>query len=418
MVRQNAFAPFEADSKEGEIPRARWSIRKGMKYALAVAIGCLIWSRTASAATADSHTLFLNDCQPSGCSIRVGNTNATTDTSDIPSTGSTVAAFNLGTAAWASVLSCVRSVMSPFDLTVTDQRPASGNYFEVIVAGTPSDLGLGSGTLAIGDAACTSVGNCRSFQSNALAFAFANVSVFASDLNGLCGDALQAIAGSWALDHVVDASDVMSYNAYSGVRTFHDAEACGSDCSNGQSPFGSACTGSGGTATHVCTSTGTSTQDEVQTLLALFGPASDNGQAGADSGGQAGESAAAGESGNGGSGGTSAGAAGADDNAGAGGQTSASGAQGGVSSGGHAGSGTHATGGESGRPGGTSIRGHGGSGASTPQSSSSSSGCGCRLSRRGPGRVAFLVPALAALMVLRRRSRRRGDRVRQWRVLS
>jgi len=211
-----------------------------MKRALGTAAILLLCGRSgAHAATAvDSHTLYFNNCQPNGCTIHVGATNALTDTSDLPSRTSTVAAFNQNATAWASVLSCARSVMSPFNVTITDQRPASGDFFELIVAGSASDIGAPSSTGAVADAPCTDIGVCNVYQPDAVVFAFANT--LGSDPNQICTAALQALAQTWALDHVVDPSDVMTYNDFTGLRTFHDGEACGSDCVNDLSPSVSA----------------------------------------------------------------------------------------------------------------------------------------------------------------------------------
>lgn len=339
-----------------------------MKRVIPLAAGLLTLAHVASAATTDSHTLFLNDCLPDGCDVRLGNTDATTDTSDLPRSHSTVQAFNQGDAAWSDVLACVKSVMAPFDLTVTDQRPTSGKYFEVMVAGLPGDIGLDSGTVAIGDV-CDGT-SCSDFRSNALAFAFANSSYYVGRTNDLCAASLQAIAASWRLDHVVLASDVMSYNAYSGVRTFHDGVACGSDCVDGKSPFGMTCAGSGGLATHSCYGTGTDTQDEVQMLLALFGPAPASngagGQGGADNGSQGG---AAGEAGK-----ETGGTAGSVSEAGAGGEAGA-----------HEG---------------------GAAGASHGSPAKSSSGCGCRVVAERSPSAPWLVLSLPLALAFRRRSRR------------
>ena len=246
------------------------------------------WISAARAAPlTDSHTLFLNDCQPSGCVVHASqsSSDATTDTSDVVEKAGTVAAFSQGAAVWASVVSCVKAVMSPFDLTVTEQRPAQGPYFEVIVAGTPSDVGDESDLGALGDTSCSSVGQCIPFISKEVSFAFANAPFFANNPNEICGAAAQAIALSWTLDHVVDASDVMTFNSYTGPPSFHDGEACGSDCIGGRSPFGLQCTGTNGaTSTHTCFGSGRATQNEVQTLLALFGPAPTPPDGGADGG--------------------------------------------------------------------------------------------------------------------------------------
>jgi hypothetical protein len=139
-------------------------MKRTFGLASVIAVG---WCFAAHAAPlADSHTLFLNDCQPNGCAVHRGSTsNSATDTSAVLDASGTVAAFNQGATVWASVLSCMRTVMSPFALTVTDQRPASGPYFEVIVAGTATDVGAPSGLGALGETPCSGVGQCNPYVS-------------------------------------------------------------------------------------------------------------------------------------------------------------------------------------------------------------------------------------------------------------
>ena len=221
-------------------------------------------------AVVNTHTLFLNNCMPSGCPVKTGSPNALTDTSDIPSRASTMTAYSYGQTSWNSVMSCMKNVMSRFNITVTDQRP-TGNYFEVMVAGSPGDLGLSNDIGGIADFNCSSPGECNgSYVSNDLVFAFANI--WQGSVNDICATAAQEIAHAWNLDHVVDASDPMTYNNYTGIRQYHDNETCGSDCVSGRSPFGLTCSGSNDTtATHACMGTGTATQNEVQVITALFG---------------------------------------------------------------------------------------------------------------------------------------------------
>jgi hypothetical protein len=66
----------------------------------------------------------------------------------------------------------------------------------------------------------------------------------------------------------------MTYNSFNGIRQYKDGQKCGSDCQGGQSPFGLTCSSSNDmTATHTCM-LGAATQDEVATILTLFGPSS------------------------------------------------------------------------------------------------------------------------------------------------
>src|SRR5262249_44320874 len=87
------------------------------------------------------------------------------------------------------------------------------------------------------------------------------------------------LAHTWSLDHVVDASDPMTYASFTGMRQYKDGVMCGSDCDSTCpdgttfcNTFGIKCSGSHTTGTHMCMSTGTATQNDVQTILNLFGP--------------------------------------------------------------------------------------------------------------------------------------------------
>ena len=224
----------------------------------------------------NSHTLYLNRCA-NGCTVNVGQSDARTNTSDIPSQPSQLSAFSYGDTSWSQVMSCMQSTMSRFNITVVDTPPTSGHYFEVMVAGMPSELGLPSDVGGIADYACNSPGNCIPYISDDLVFDFANV--WQGVVNDICATAAQEIAHAWSLDHVVDASDPMTYNPYGPIRLYHDNEVCGSDCvmvgGVCQGPFGptyETCSGTcDGQATHTCMSTGQASQNEVTTITNLFG---------------------------------------------------------------------------------------------------------------------------------------------------
>ncbi|MGE5187240.1 MAG: Ig-like domain-containing protein [Acidobacteriota bacterium] len=228
----------------------------------------------------DSHTLYLNNCKPSGCKITVGNTDARTLTSDIPNTNSTLSAFSGSDSQWGAIRDCVKQVMAPLNVTVTDQKPASGDYFEVVIAGDPTQMGLpcGSGgcVLGIADYLCQNPQDCgRKYIPDALVFDFANTAGTANTTL-VCGTAAQEIAHAWTLDHSTPATDPMTYNNYATPLKFQDGAPCGSDCLY-MCPSGTGtCNAFGVTCTnnrHTCMSTGQATQDEVTILTNLLGPA-------------------------------------------------------------------------------------------------------------------------------------------------
>ncbi len=223
-------------------------------------------------AMADSHIIFMNNCLPNGCLVKTGQTDSRVDTSDIAVSTGTLSAWSYGQATWDDTMTCMRATFSRFNVAITDVDPGTTPHYEVMVAGTAQQIlgNQGNGVGGIADFPCQDVGNCDAYTPNALVFAFAGA--FGPDATEICAVAAQEIAHTWALDHVVDATDPLTYNNYSGMREYHDGEKCGSDCQGGVSPFGLTCTGSGGQATHMCSGNNAPTQDEVATMLALFGP--------------------------------------------------------------------------------------------------------------------------------------------------
>jgi hypothetical protein len=225
----------------------------------------------------NSHIVFLNRCT-NGCPVKPaseGTTDSTVDQSDIAGGNVMLSAYNGGDAKWSAIVNCVKGVMAPFNIQVTDQDPGMQPHFEVMVAGLASQLNsqLGSqGILGIADYACTdpsNPGSCyAAYLPNALVFAFANDQYFGGDTNEICGTAAQEIAHAWTLDHTTVTSDPMTYYNYATPLKFKNGAQCGSDCQGSQSPFGLPCTNN----THVCMSTGQQTQDELDIITKIFGP--------------------------------------------------------------------------------------------------------------------------------------------------
>src|SRR5262245_16074228 len=115
----------------------------------------------------NSNVIFLNRCA-AGCTVRPGNPDSIADTWMINAT-SVIQPFAHGTTAWDQVVSCVRSVFSPFNVQITDIDPGTAPHFEIMVAGSPQNIGLPSNVGGIAPFDCGS-----SFIPNALVFAFAN----------------------------------------------------------------------------------------------------------------------------------------------------------------------------------------------------------------------------------------------------
>jgi hypothetical protein len=235
----------------------------------------------------NSHIVYLNPCT-GGCTVHQvaqGASDSRTDSSDIGA--GTLSAFSGGTSStkWKQIMSCVQGVMSPFNITVTDVDPGSVDHFEIMVAGSACQILQGT----IGSQ-CQFVGGIADFAfsgyiPNALVFDFTESwNGYPDPVTQDCATIAQEVAHAWGLDHTINHTDPMTYNALQKPLAYQNNATCGSDCqlngSSCQDPYnGATCTGACGqtgssNATHPCLAgTGSSTQNEVDLLMALFGPA-------------------------------------------------------------------------------------------------------------------------------------------------
>jgi uncharacterized protein (TIGR03382 family) len=151
-----------------------------------------------------SHVIFLNRCA-GNCTLHGSNSanNSTTDTSTIFSSGTkTVSAYSGSDAQWNQIVSCVRAAYQPFNVTITDQRPASGDYHMAIVAGHAADVGEGQGVLGVSPFTC-------GYIPNSISFSFADEEP--TNIDDICWTVSQETAHSWGLDHKFDNRDPMTY---------------------------------------------------------------------------------------------------------------------------------------------------------------------------------------------------------------
>jgi hypothetical protein len=227
----------------------------------------------------NSHIVYLNRCT-GGCKITKGNgDDSRTDTSGIAPTSGTLSALKPGVD-FAGIKACVQSALAAYNITVTDVDPGTVDHFEIMIAGSPTEIGFDSAFEGVASYLCGgSPGSCSgTYIPNSITFAFANAfgGVLPSDTALMCGVALQEVAHGWTLDHATSSSDPMTYKTYTTPLSFRDGAPCGSDCfynNNTKNGFGVQCAGTGTNGTHVCMENGQATQNEVQILMNLFGPA-------------------------------------------------------------------------------------------------------------------------------------------------
>ncbi len=176
-----------------------------------------------------SHTIFLNRCA-GGCTITPGS-NGTQNQSDIIGNATRhVTQFGGTDAQWNAIVSCVKQTYAPFNVTIVDQRPASGDYHTAIIAGVPTEIGQPNGVLGVSPFSC-------GYLPNAISFSFANTALSNSfgheyaDLADACWTVSQETAHSWGLDHKYDVRDPMTYLPSSSPTTLkvfqNQAGQCG-----------------------------------------------------------------------------------------------------------------------------------------------------------------------------------------------
>jgi hypothetical protein len=233
----------------------------------------------------NSHIVYLNKCT-GGCKITRGNgDDSRTDTSGIAPSNGTLKQLNAAVD-FAGIKACVQSALAAYNVTVTEVDPGTVEHFEIMIAGSPAEIGFDSAFEGVASYLCGGApGSCTgTYIPNSITFAFANAYGVPTSLLDkpaktalMCGVALQEVAHGWTLDHATASSDPMTYKTYTTPLSFRDGAPCGSDCfynNNTTNSFGVACGGGGGTSgTHVCMENGAATQNEVQILMNLFGPA-------------------------------------------------------------------------------------------------------------------------------------------------
>jgi hypothetical protein len=169
------------------------------------------------------HVVFLNRCA-GGCVVHSGeDSDARTHTSPIPPPGDhVISEFPWGDAEWDAVVSCLKDVWSPYNITLTETRPTSSDWGEAIIAGSPGQISLpaGIGGVAPIDQFCRSL-------NHPITFTFAEVLDDPDRVHLICAVASQEMAHAYGLDHTYSfldgsssCSDPMTYRDDCGGQSF------------------------------------------------------------------------------------------------------------------------------------------------------------------------------------------------------
>jgi MYXO-CTERM domain-containing protein len=173
------------------------------------------------AAAGEPVVIYLNR---RGGTYSAGRDDSRENRSSVLNQSITIAPWNVSDSEWNKVMSCMRSVWSPFNVVITDQDPGTAPHYESIMAGRPADIGAKNGVLGI----APFLSNCGIIP-NAVAYTFAqyhsDVGLSAQDV---CETAAQEVAHAFGVDHELLPADPMTYLRYNGKRSFRDQNAdCG-----------------------------------------------------------------------------------------------------------------------------------------------------------------------------------------------
>jgi len=123
-------------------------------------------------------------------------------------------------AGWKKVVKCVRDLFAPFDVAVTDERPAHDDFVLVVVGGKGTDIGSKS----------KHVSGLAPFNGEVIAkpVVFAFSAAVKHDVRATCETIGMEVAHAYGLDHGYECKDVMTYLGGCGAKKFVDKDVrCG-----------------------------------------------------------------------------------------------------------------------------------------------------------------------------------------------
>ncbi|HEX3766206.1 MAG TPA: hypothetical protein VHW23_46250 [Kofleriaceae bacterium] len=219
-----------------------------------------------------SPVLYLNRCT-GNCTVRPGDNDARNHVSSIPSGSSsmyTINEFAVGMvtgagadATWAQVVTCMKEVYAPYNITVTDVQPPAGTgYNEAIIAGSPDQLGQPQNVLGVAPLAsdCSAIDNVISFS-----FANEHAGTGMDLVYNICWTAAQESAHAYGLDHEFTFTSGNVANDHSAC---NDPMTYRTDC-GGEKFFRNQTANCGETANRACHCG--ATQNSHAKVLSVFG---------------------------------------------------------------------------------------------------------------------------------------------------
>jgi uncharacterized protein (TIGR03382 family) len=175
--------------------------------------------------------IYLNK---TGATLQPSNTNnSATNQSTIVDTTRNFPAWSVSAADWNAVKGALQEMFAPFGVTVSDVPPPAGTrHIEALFGGTagdalpPEQVPPPSQGVILGVSPFTI--DCGIIE-DSIVFTFAvSAQQVGQNMRQIAEIAAQEIAHSYGLDHVLNASDPMTYLDYNGPRSFKSgAVSCG-----------------------------------------------------------------------------------------------------------------------------------------------------------------------------------------------
>ncbi len=174
------------------------------------------------AALASSRIVYLNK---NGVTLSPGDNDARIDRSTIVTTQTSIPAWSVSAPNWGEVVGCMRELFAAYDVQIVESDPGNVPHMEAVFGGSPTQVGLDSRVLGVSPFTL----DCAVIE-NSVVFTFTGA--FSFTPREACEVMAQEVAHSYGLDHILLASDPMTYLEYTGNRSFKDQTAtCGEELS-------------------------------------------------------------------------------------------------------------------------------------------------------------------------------------------
>ncbi len=181
-------------------------------------------------------TIYLNK-NGGTYSIKSGNvTDASTNTASTIASGDGATHMNAvippidAVFNWPYIVACVKTHYKPYNVSITETEPTSGNYVEAVVGGTGSSTGWSASSGILGVA---SADNFCGVTEKGIAFSFStnHIGIQKQD-DELCATIAHEVGHLLALEHEAADADTMSYVPFATAHTKSftaDNSKCGTD---------------------------------------------------------------------------------------------------------------------------------------------------------------------------------------------